>query len=39
MHKQARACISQMYDSINVQGLKLVVEKDVSGWSFAPWKE
>lgn len=39
MHKQARAVIPQMYESINVKGLKLTVGDGVSYWKFEPWVE
>lgn len=39
MHKQARRVISQMYESINVKGLRLTVGDDVSHWKFESWVE
>lgn len=38
-HKKARRVIPQMYESIQVKGLKLTVDDDVSGWRFEPWVE
>ncbi|ETI26460.1 hypothetical protein G647_03237 [Cladophialophora carrionii CBS 160.54] len=35
-HKQARAAIPNMYEHINVKGLRLVIEDDVRSWSFEP---
>lgn len=39
MHKQARASIPRMYETINVKGLKLTVDDDVRSWKFEPWVE
>ena len=36
-HKQARAVIPKMYEAIDVKGLRLVVEDDVSSWTFEPY--
>jgi len=36
-HKQARVVISQMYEEIQVKGLRLTIEDDVESWSFAPY--
>ncbi|OCT48655.1 hypothetical protein CLCR_05122 [Cladophialophora carrionii] len=35
-HKQARAAIPNMYEHIDVKGLRLVIEDDVRSWSFEP---
>lgn len=36
-HRQARTIISQTYESINVSGLRLVIEEQVEGWKFEPF--
>ncbi|KAK5058937.1 hypothetical protein LTR84_011201 [Exophiala bonariae] len=36
-HKQARACIANMYESIDVTGVQLTVEDDVKSWHFERW--
>ncbi|EHY59494.1 hypothetical protein HRR83_001230 [Exophiala dermatitidis] len=36
-HKQARAAIAQMYEMIDVHGLRLTIEDDVEDWSFGPY--
>lgn len=36
-HKQARAITAGMYESIDVKGLKLIVEGNVNSWSFEPF--
>lgn len=38
-HKKARRVIPQMYESIQVKGLRLTVDDDVSDWRFEPWVE
>ncbi|EXJ88545.1 hypothetical protein A1O1_05475 [Capronia coronata CBS 617.96] len=38
-HKQARAAIVQMYEEIDVKGLRLTIDDDVSSWSFGPYSE
>ncbi|KAJ9615149.1 hypothetical protein H2200_001223 [Cladophialophora chaetospira] len=35
-HKQARAAIPEMYEQIDVKGLRLVIEDDVRSWNFGP---
>ena len=32
-HKQARSIISQMYEEINVKGLRLTIEDEVEAWT------
>ncbi|KAL2444359.1 hypothetical protein ABEF95_016407 [Exophiala dermatitidis] len=36
-HKQAGAAIAQMYEMIDVHGLRLTIEDDVEDWSFGPY--
>lgn len=36
-HKQARACIANMYESIDVSGVQLTVGDDVESWHFERW--
>lgn len=36
-HKQARGIISTTYESINVSGLRLIVEEGACKWTFEPW--
>lgn len=38
-HKQARGVIPQMYESIDVKGLKLTIEDDVTDWKFEQWTD
>ncbi len=33
-HKQARAAIPNMYEQIDVKGLRLIIEDDVASWTF-----
>jgi hypothetical protein len=33
-HKQARTGIPQMYEKIDVKGLRLVIEDDMRDWHF-----
>jgi hypothetical protein len=34
-HQQARKVIPQMYEKINIKGLYLTIEDDVSAWHFS----
>jgi hypothetical protein len=36
LHKQARAIIPHMYESIKVKGLTFRIEDDLAGWSLGP---
>ncbi|KIW92384.1 uncharacterized protein Z519_07368 [Cladophialophora bantiana CBS 173.52] len=36
-HKQARAAISNMYEEIDVKGLRFTIEDDVGSWRFSPY--
>ncbi|ETN44323.1 uncharacterized protein HMPREF1541_10503 [Cyphellophora europaea CBS 101466] len=37
LHKQARAIIPQMYESINIKGLRFTVKDNVAGWTLEPY--
>lgn len=36
-HKRARGVTKEMYEAIDVKGLRLTIEDDVAGWKFEKW--